>query len=95
MARIWDRVPAIGPANSGPFTFGADIPITARIISVVDCFDSLREDRPFRRGMTLDELRSLIATPWTRRGDRYSELRSSLHAGEQPLRKIEMYYIGG
>jgi len=34
---------------------GEQIPITARIISVVDCFDSLREDRPFRRGMTLDE----------------------------------------
>lgn len=31
------------------------IPITARIISVVDCFDSVREDRPFRRGMTRDE----------------------------------------
>jgi diguanylate cyclase (GGDEF)-like protein/putative nucleotidyltransferase with HDIG domain len=31
------------------------IPITARIISVVDCFDSIREDRPFRRGMTRDE----------------------------------------
>jgi diguanylate cyclase (GGDEF)-like protein/putative nucleotidyltransferase with HDIG domain len=32
-----------------------EIPITARIISVVDCFDSVREDRPFRRGMTRDE----------------------------------------
>ena len=31
------------------------IPITARIMSVVDCFDSVREDRPFRRGMTRDE----------------------------------------
>jgi diguanylate cyclase (GGDEF)-like protein/putative nucleotidyltransferase with HDIG domain len=31
------------------------IPITARIISVVDCFDSVREDRPFRRGMRRDE----------------------------------------
>ncbi|MCA1604802.1 MAG: HD-GYP domain-containing protein, partial [Acidobacteria bacterium] len=31
------------------------IPITARVISVVDCFDSIREDRPFRRGMTRDE----------------------------------------
>ena len=31
------------------------IPITARILSVVDCFDSVREDRPFRRGMTRDE----------------------------------------
>jgi len=34
---------------------GGQIPITARIISVVDCFDSVREDRPFRRAMTRDE----------------------------------------
>jgi len=34
---------------------GDQIPITARIISVVDCFDSVREDRPFRRSMTRDE----------------------------------------
>jgi diguanylate cyclase (GGDEF)-like protein/putative nucleotidyltransferase with HDIG domain len=34
---------------------GEQIPITARVISVVDCFDSVREDRPFRRGMTRDE----------------------------------------
>src|SRR5215468_1297561 len=36
------------------------IPITARIISVVDCFDSVREDRPFRRGMTVDEAIALL-----------------------------------
>jgi len=34
---------------------GEQIPITARVISVVDCFDSVREDRPFRRRMTRDE----------------------------------------
>ena len=28
------------------------IPITARIMSVVDCFDSVREERPFRPGMS-------------------------------------------
>jgi diguanylate cyclase (GGDEF)-like protein/putative nucleotidyltransferase with HDIG domain len=39
---------------------GEQIPITARIISVVDCFDSVREDRPFRRGMTVDEATALI-----------------------------------
>ena len=39
---------------------GEQIPITARIISVVDCFDSIREDRPFRRGMTLDEAQALL-----------------------------------
>jgi diguanylate cyclase (GGDEF)-like protein/putative nucleotidyltransferase with HDIG domain len=39
---------------------GPQIPITARIISVVDCFDSVREDRPFRRGMTRDEAIALL-----------------------------------
>src|SRR5215204_2371841 len=39
---------------------GEQIPITARIISVVDCFDSVREARPFRRGMTLDEATALL-----------------------------------
>ncbi|HET7113366.1 MAG TPA: diguanylate cyclase [Pyrinomonadaceae bacterium] len=39
---------------------GEQIPITARIISVVDCFDSLREDRPFRRGMTFDEATAFL-----------------------------------
>lgn len=39
---------------------GEQIPITARIISVADCFDSVREDRPFRRGMTLDEATALL-----------------------------------
>ncbi|HET6862147.1 MAG TPA: diguanylate cyclase [Pyrinomonadaceae bacterium] len=39
---------------------GDEIPITARIISVVDCFDSVREDRPFRRGMTMEEAVALL-----------------------------------
>jgi diguanylate cyclase (GGDEF)-like protein len=39
---------------------GEQIPITARIIAVVDCFDSIREDRPFRRGMTMDEATALL-----------------------------------
>lgn len=39
---------------------GEQIPITARIISVVDCFDAIREDRPFRRGMTRDEAIALL-----------------------------------
>ncbi|PWT87289.1 MAG: hypothetical protein C5B55_15010 [Blastocatellia bacterium] len=39
---------------------GEQIPITARILSVVDCFDSVREDRPFRRGMTADEATALL-----------------------------------
>src|SRR4030095_10080701 len=39
---------------------GQQIPITARILSVVDCFDSVREDRPFRRGMTVNEATALL-----------------------------------
>ena len=31
---------------------GDDIPIGARILSVVDCFDALTSDRPYRRAMT-------------------------------------------
>ncbi|MEP6705991.1 MAG: diguanylate cyclase [Pyrinomonadaceae bacterium] len=39
---------------------GEQIPVTARIMSVVDCFDSVREDRPFRRGMSNEEAISLL-----------------------------------
>jgi cyclic pyranopterin phosphate synthase len=48
---------------------------------------------PLRNGASDDELRNLIAGTWLQRSDRYSEQRAGL--GEQPLRKIEMYYIGG
>jgi diguanylate cyclase (GGDEF)-like protein/putative nucleotidyltransferase with HDIG domain len=39
---------------------GDQIPMTARILSVVDCFDSVREDRPYRRGMTREEASALL-----------------------------------
>ncbi|HEX5706526.1 MAG TPA: HD domain-containing phosphohydrolase, partial [Pyrinomonadaceae bacterium] len=39
---------------------GEEIPLTARILSVVDCFDSVREERPYRRGMTREEAASLL-----------------------------------
>ncbi len=34
---------------------GEHIPLTARILTVVDCFDAVREDRQYRKGMTRDE----------------------------------------
>jgi cyclic pyranopterin phosphate synthase len=49
---------------------------------------------PLRSGVTDDELSQLIRSTWRRREDRYSELRQPPGA-ERPLRKIEMYYIGG
>jgi diguanylate cyclase (GGDEF)-like protein/putative nucleotidyltransferase with HDIG domain len=39
---------------------GEEIPLTARILSVADCFDSVCEERPFRRGMTREEACTLI-----------------------------------
>ena len=37
-----------------------EIPITARIMSVIDCFDSVREDRPFRTGMSRKDAIELL-----------------------------------
>ncbi len=50
---------------------------------------------PLRSGASDEELATLIRNTWLQRDDRYSELRASLPANEHPLRKIEMYYIGG
>ena len=50
---------------------------------------------PLREGASDDELLELISNAWSNRQDRYSEQRSSLQAQEQPIKKIEMYYIGG
>jgi cyclic pyranopterin phosphate synthase len=48
-----------------------------------------------RAGATDPELAALLRDAWTRRDDRYSEQREALRRREQPLRKIEMHYIGG
>ena len=57
---------------------------------------------PMRDGATDDELRSLIESVWTRRIDRYSELRTEetatlaeAGADAPSRRKIEMFQIGG
>jgi putative nucleotidyltransferase with HDIG domain len=47
---------------------GTDIPIGARILSVVDCFDALTSDRPYRRAMTSE---AAIAILVDRRGKMY------------------------
>src|SRR5437588_11952389 len=39
---------------------GEQIPITARVLSVIDCFDSVREDRPFRPGMSRPQAIALL-----------------------------------
>jgi putative nucleotidyltransferase with HDIG domain len=47
---------------------GTDIPIGARILSVVDCFDALTSDRPYRRRLTSE---AAIAILLDRRGKMY------------------------
>ncbi len=39
---------------------GTEIPIGARILTVVDCFDALTSDRPYRKGKTLDDAMALV-----------------------------------
>ena len=50
---------------------GTEIPIGARILSVVDCFDALTSDRPYRSRLTDDEA---IAILLDRRGTMYDPL---------------------
>ncbi|ANO53035.1 GTP 3',8-cyclase MoaA [Woeseia oceani] len=48
-----------------------------------------------RNGASDDELRALLQNVWLRRNDRYSELRGRETVTEAPLRKVEMYRMGG
>lgn len=50
---------------------GADIPIGARILSVVDCFDALTSDRPYRPKLSDDEALQVVRE---RRGTMYDPL---------------------
>ena len=49
--------------------------------------------RALRAGANDAELTALIRNAWLNRVDRYSELRATAH--EHPMKKVEMYYIGG
>ena len=50
---------------------GTDIPIGARILSVVDCFDALTSDRPYRPRLSDDEAMKILVE---RRGSMYDPL---------------------
>ena len=50
---------------------GTDIPIGARILSVVDCFDALTSDRPYRPKLTDEEALAILVE---RRGSMYDPL---------------------
>ena len=50
---------------------GTDIPIGARILAVVDCFDALTSDRPYRPRLSDDEALGIL---FQRRGSMYDPL---------------------
>ncbi len=50
---------------------------------------------PMRSGDTDEELLERLRTIWAGRSDRYSELRATIPPNKRPLRKVEMYQIGG
>jgi cyclic pyranopterin phosphate synthase len=50
---------------------------------------------PLRDGASDDELYKLLVDRWSRRDDRYSELRWRQRAEEDAETKIEMFQIGG
>jgi len=50
---------------------GTDIPLGARILSVVDCFDALTSDRPYRPRLSADEAFQILRE---RRGTMYDPL---------------------
>ena len=72
---------------------GAEIPIGARILSVVDCYDALTSDRPYRPAMSADQAIEILSQ---RRGKMYdplvvdafvkahSALRSEVESDEAP-----------
>ena len=71
---------------------GSDIPIGARILAVVDCFDALTSDRPYRRALSERDTFAIIDA---RRGtvydptivDAFHELRASLAPETESLQE--------
>ena len=60
---------------------GADIPIGARILMVVDCFDALTSDRPYRAAMSAQEAFAILRA---RRGNMYDPCVVDLFINIQP-----------
>jgi len=63
---------------------GTNIPLGARILSVVDCFDALTSDRPYRPKLTSDEALQVVVS---RRGQMYDPVVVDTFAAN--LRRLE------
>jgi diguanylate cyclase (GGDEF)-like protein/putative nucleotidyltransferase with HDIG domain len=65
---------------------GTDIPIGARILSVVDCYDALTSDRPYRPRLTDDEAMNILRE---RRGSMYDPLIVDTFARMLPTLRLD------
>lgn len=65
---------------------GTAIPLGARILAVVDCYDALTSDRPYRRRMTHEEALEIIRS---RSGRVYDPAVVEAFVGIEPLTEIE------
>ena len=61
---------------------GEEIPLAARILTVVDCFDALTSDRPYRPAMSTDEAFDILRA---RRGTMYDPRVVDTLIALQPL----------
>ena len=76
---------------------GEAIPLGARILAVVDCFDALRSDRPYRRRLPLEDALDIVRS---RRGhmydpdvvDHFVKIQAQLECGETGDEKPDSLY---
>jgi diguanylate cyclase (GGDEF)-like protein/putative nucleotidyltransferase with HDIG domain len=75
------------------------IPIGARILAAVDCFDALASERPYRRAMTPEEAMGMLSAEKGRGFDpgvvavmerRYLELEAMVNATEAERRRLDI-----
>jgi diguanylate cyclase (GGDEF)-like protein/putative nucleotidyltransferase with HDIG domain len=78
------------------------IPITARILTVVDCFDAVREDRQYRKGLTREEAIEFLRKDKSKHYDpqivdafienlpRFEEQIAKMKKGEHVFTPLEM-----
>jgi cyclic pyranopterin phosphate synthase len=84
-----------------PFCRGctrARLSADGRLITCLFAAEGLDLKTPMRAGAGDDELAALIADRWSRRDDRYSELRARNarpQQSQQHLDKVEMFEVGG
>jgi cyclic pyranopterin phosphate synthase len=71
----------------------ARISAEGRLYTCLFSADGLDLRAPLRSGADDVAIRELIASRWSRRADRYSELRTAETAGARP--KLEMFALGG